>query len=197
MKKALPALSVGNERWEINFSLLDPCIHPEDAMKAIHTRLQSRADRRNRISEKTIVEDLFIASLVNNRPWNEMQAEQLRKFSTDKNFCERMARAFATNKPPTWDKFDVLILRNWRELHINPEIQKLIEAQEGKLPGLAHWSPLAIEGLFALEKIEADCEDGNFDDWFRKRCMRLGLKGNAPYQIKKFIVKGDSVQILR
>jgi hypothetical protein len=176
--------------WEINFRLLDPCIHPEDAMKAIHAHLQSREDRRERISEeaeKAIVEDLFIASLV----------EQLRKFSADKDFWERLARAIATGKPPIWDKFDVLILRNWRELHIKPEIQKVIEAQGGKLPGLRDWSPLAIEGLFALGKIEADCEDGNFDDWFRKRRKRLGLRGNVPYQIKKFIIKGDRITVVR
>ena len=159
-------------------------------MKAIHTRLQLREERRDRISEeveKAIVEDLFIASLV----------EQLRKFSADKNFCERLARAIATDKAPTWDKFDILILRNWCELHVTPEIQKAIEGQEGKLPGLQDWSPLAIEGLFALGKIEADCEGGNFDDWFRKRRKRLGLRGNVPYQIKKFIVKGDSITIVR
>ena len=186
--------------WEIGFRVPDPYIHPEDAMKAIHARLQSRGDRRDRISEeaeKAIVEDFFIASLVNNRPWNEKQTEQLRQLSADKNFSERLARAIATNKPPTWDKFDNLILCNWRELHIQPQIQKVIEAQERKLPGLQDWSPLAIEGLFKLGKIEADCEEGNFDDWFRKRRKRLGLRGNRPYQIKKFIVKGDTIRIVR
>ena len=183
--------------WEINFRLLDPRIHPEDASRAIHARLQSSKARRKRISEKALVEDLFIASLVNNLPWDKKQIEQLGQLSEDKNFCERLARAFATSKPPTWDKFDVLILGNWRELHLRPDIQAKIETQEGELPGFQKWSPLAIEGLFSLGKIEADCKEGNFDDWFRKRRKRLGLRANRAYQIKHFIVKGDTIRIVR
>jgi hypothetical protein len=182
--------------WAINFCLLNPWIHPDDATKAIHARLDESRKNRERVSEQVIIEDFFIASLVNNRPWNEGQAEQLRKFSEDITFCERLARAFATRKPPTWDEVDILILSNWRDLHINPEVQAVIEAQEGKLPGLRDWSPLAIEGFFALGKIEANCKS-SFDDWFRKRRVRLGLRPNESYQIKKFIVKGDTIRIIR
>jgi hypothetical protein len=179
--------------WQINFTV-DPLIHLDDAKKAIAAALdESRKNRLPRISEDVIVEDLFIASLANHRPWNQRQIEQIMKSSVNKNFCERFARALEKGRSPTFDKIDIFILRNWREPRFKPEIKALIEAQEGELPGLRDWSPLAVEGFFALGKIETDCRDGNFDDWFRKRRERLGLSGNAPYQIKKFIVKGEGI----
>jgi hypothetical protein len=70
--------------WQINFRLLDPCIHPEDAMAAVHAKLAGLRKRR-KVSEQIILEDLLIASLV----------EQLPK---DKNFWERLARAIATDE---------------------------------------------------------------------------------------------------
>jgi hypothetical protein len=179
--------------WQIEFRH-DPLIHPEDAARAICARM---AGSQKHGGEKATNEDMFIAGLVNSRPWNQQQVEQLMELSIDKNFCERLARAFETGKKNTWDGASLFILRNWRELRFRPEIQKMIEAQDGKLPGLQDWSPLAIEGLFELGKIETDCEDGSFDDWFRKRRARLGLRANASYQIKKFIVKGDVIQVVR
>jgi hypothetical protein len=185
--------------WEINFRLLDPLIHPDDFMAAIHARLdESRKNKLPRISEQVIVEDLFIASLANYRPWNQRQIEQIMKSSVDKSFCERFARALEQGRSPIFDKFDIFILRNWREVRFKPEIKAVIEAQEGELPGLQDWSPLAIEGFFALGKIEADCKDGNpFDDWFRKRRTRLGLRGNRPYRIKKFNGFPLQTQVIR
>jgi hypothetical protein len=54
------------DEWEINGHLLNPWIHPEDARKAIHAHLhESRKNRDERVSGQIIVEDLFIASLVN------------------------------------------------------------------------------------------------------------------------------------
>lgn len=181
--------------WEFR---CHPWIHPEDAMRAVYARLsESRKNRSQRIPQQVIIEDLFIASLVNNRPWSDAQIRQLETLSRDKKFTGRFARALDTDKPPTWDRIDVLILSNWRALHINPEIQALIEAQEGKLPGLQDWSPLAIKGLFAVAKIERDGKDGTFDDWFRKRRQRLGLHANASYQIKRLTLKGDSIRIVQ
>jgi len=179
--------------WQIAIGF-DPQIHPEDAARAVSARI---AGSRRRGGEEAIVEDLFIASLATYHPWTIAQIEQLMKCSVDKNFCERLARAFADGKPPTWDEVDLLILKNWREVHLQPEIQAKIELQEGKLPGLRYWSPLAIEGLFKLGNVDVDCVDGNFDDWFRKRRQRLGLTGSRPYHIKRFIVKGDTIQIGR
>jgi hypothetical protein len=174
-------------------------IHPDDAMAAIRARLDESRERRGpRISEQTIVEDLFIASVANSGSWTQEQTEQVKKSSDDKNFCERLGRALAQGRSPTFDGIDIFILRNWRELAIKPEIKAKIEAQEGKLPGLQHCSPAgAVEDLFRLAKIEADCADGNFDDWFRHRRARLGLRGNPPYRIKKFTNKAGDIQIVR
>jgi hypothetical protein len=108
-----------------------------------------------------------------------------------------LSRAFATDKPPTWKKVDILILSNWRELHINPKIQAKIEAQEGKLPGLQDWSPKAVAGLFQLQRIDFDFNTGNFEEWFTKRRKRLGLPGKYPHKIKDFIVYNDAVRIVR
>ena len=184
--------------WAINFRY-DPLIDRDDAEGAIAARLaQSRKGRKPRFSEQVIVEDLFITSLANHRPWVREQVEQIMESSIDKSFCERFARALEQGKSPTFDKIDIFILRNWRELRFKPEIKAKIEAQEGKLPGLQHCSPLgAVEDLFKLAKIEVDCPDGNFDDWFRHRRLRLGLKGNPPYQIKKFTNKAGDIQIVR
>ena len=125
--------------WKIDFTLTDPWIHPEDLMKAMHARIDEARKRRGKgVSEEVIVGDLFIASLVNNRPWNQHQVEKLMELSTEKNFCERLARAFANGKPATWDPIDRLILQNWRELHLQLQI---------KAPGLQDWSPKAAAAL--------------------------------------------------
>jgi hypothetical protein len=185
-----------SEIWEIRFSLLDNWIHPEDARKAIRAHLKQSKKRRV-VSEQYIVEDFFIASLVNNRPWNEEQAKQVTKilqdFSANKNFCERLLLALQTNKPPTWDKIDNLILSNWRELHINPDIQAKVEAQEGKLPGLQDWSPKAVAGLFQLHRIDSK----SHEELFIQRRKRLGLAGKYRHAIKDFIIVKDTVRIVR
>jgi hypothetical protein len=120
----------------------------------------------------------------------------LKQLSANKNSIEGLLRAFEKGKPPTWKKIDRTILCNWREIHLRPDIQVVVEAQE-KLPGLQDWSSKAVESFFAWSNIETGCKRGDFDDWFRKRCMRLGLKGNAPYQIKEFIVSDSTVRIVR
>jgi hypothetical protein len=185
---SMPDLS---QPWPIHFQC-HPWIHPRDAAKAIRARLHGSRKRRKKVSEEVIVEDLFIASLVNHRPWNQRQLAQLQEATKNKNFCERWARALATNKPPTFDKLDWLILSNWRELHIKPEIEKKV----GALPGLRDWSPKAIAGLFELGKINVN-SDGNFEQWFTNRRKRLGLAGKYPHQIKDFTVIGDSIRIVR
>jgi len=123
----------------------------------------------------------------------------LRNLSANRNSIERLLRAFERGASPTWKKIDITILSNWRELHLSPpEVQATIEAQEeGKLPGLRDWSPKAVEIFFRWSNIETGCKDGIFDDWFRKRFTRLGLKGNTPYQIKEFKVDGDIIKIVR
>src|SRR5262249_55503171 len=139
--------------------------------------------RRKRVSENVILEDLFIASLANHKPWNEQQILKLQELSCDKNFCERFARALAKDKPATWDKNDIQILENWRKLRLKPEIEKLL----GPLPGLRSWSPTAAIGLFSLHD----------PDWFRTRVKRLGLTAGPPYEIKNFIVINETVRIIR
>jgi len=183
--------------WEIRFSI-HPWIHPEDAANAVRAKLQSREYRRRakRISaerlEEEILQDLFIASLVNDRPWNEMQLEQLQKIS-DKNFHERLERAIATNKPPTWAPIDVLILKNWRKLHLKPAF----EAKHRELPGLWDWNPKAIEGLFSHAGILNPDYDGNFENWFKKRRQRLGLRGKNRYLIENFVAAPYATKITR
>jgi hypothetical protein len=182
-----------------------PWIHPEDADAAIHAHLKQ--SRKRRVSEQYIVEDFFIASLVNNRPWNERQLKRVTEILQDplanKNFYERLQRALETNKPPTWDQLDNLILSNWRELHINPIIQAKVEAQEGKLPGLQDWSPRAVVGLFQLQGIESrllqlrGIESESPETLFTQRRKRLGLAGKYPHAIKDFIVVDSSVRIVR
>jgi hypothetical protein len=191
-------------------------IHREDVWSAVWARLEQRLKRRvkgrKRIAENIkdivnivneLLEDLYIASLVNNRPWNERQAagvtQMLRDLSSNRNSIEGLLRAFERGKSPTWKKIDITILSNWREIHIHPpELQAMIEAgEESKLPGLWDWSPKAVENFFAWSNVESGRKDGLFDDWFRKRCMRLGLKGNVPYRIKEFRVDGDIIKIVR
>ena len=173
--------------WHINFRFGE-WIHPEDAARAIGARfLQSCNDRKN-VSEQFILEDFFIVSLANNWPPNQQQKEMLIELLSDKKFLVRLVRALKTGRTETWDKYDILILSNWREIRIRPDILELIEKQEGKLPGLQHWSPSAIEQLFEL-KYPAIWADSGFDDWFRKRRARLGLEPKDSYRIKKFTVK--------
>jgi len=177
--------------WLINFRL-GARIHPEDAARAIEARLRQSCNRRSRISEKTIIEDLLIASLVNNPGWSEGQTKQVQEHSVDTNFCERLARAFATKKPPTWDEIDIFILENWRELHVKPAIEK----KYGKLPGLRDWSPRAIAGLFSYAGVLNSNYSGNFEDWFTTRRKRLGLPGKHRYEIKDAFVIDDTLRII-
>lgn len=179
------------QRWEICFHC-GPWIHPEDAIKAIHTHLYHTRQRRKKVSEAVIVEDLFIASLANHRPWNKDQIAQIEKRSSSEKFNERFARACAQGRTPIFDEYDILILSNWRELHIKPEIEKKV----GKLPGLCEWSPKAIEGLFELAKINVKSKK-NFEAWFMTRRKRLGLVGKHRHRIKDFVVIDDSIQIVK
>jgi hypothetical protein len=191
--------------WLIPFSH-GSWIRPEDAWSAICARLEQRLKRRvkdhERIPEnilKELLEDLYVASLVNDRPWNERQAagvtRMLRDLSANRNSIEQLLRAFERGKSPTWKKIDFVILNNWREIHLSsPEIQA---KEEGKLPGLQDWRPKAVENFFAWSNVETGCEDGLFDDWFRKRCARLGLKGNVPYRIKEFKFDDGTIRIVR
>jgi hypothetical protein len=185
--------------WQINFCLLDPLIHEDDAKAAIRAHLDESRERRGpRISDETIVQDLFIASVVTNWPPNQQQKEKLIELLSDKKFAERLARAIATGKPPIWDKIDFFFLRNWRELRFNPELKAKIEAQEKvNLPGLNDCSPAAAQDLFRLAKIEVDCADGDFEHWYRTRRARLGLRGNPPYKIKKFTNMAGDIQIVQ
>jgi hypothetical protein len=179
--------------WQVNICF-GSWIHPEDATRAVVARFaQSRKDRK-RISEERIWEDLFIASLANH-PWSKEQIEQIEKLSSDRNFRERFARALEEGKSPTFDQLHILILSNWREIHLRPEIQAKIEEQEGKLPGLQDWSPKAVAGLFEWARIKVPSQ--NLEGWFVHRRKRLGLPGKYPHEIKDFIVINDSVRVVR
>jgi hypothetical protein len=198
MKRAIPALRVGKEHWEINASW-DPLIHPDDATAAIHVRLSSRRERRgSRISNQTILEDVFIESVVNNWPPNQQQKEKIDELSSDKKFIKKLARALEEGRSPTFDAIDIFILRNWRELRFKPEVKARFVQQEGKLPGLRDCSPKGVvEDLFKLAGLNADYTPGDFDHWFRSRRDKLGLRANPPYQIKKFLNKSGDIQIVR
>jgi len=180
--------------WEIRFHR-HPWIHPEDAAKAIQKRLEDSRKRRKKVSEEVIYEGLFLSSLASDHRWNLHQIGQIRKLSDNKNFKERFARALEQGRSPTFDKIDIFILQNWRELRFKPEIKAKIEAQEGKLPGLSEWSPKAIAGLFELAKINP--RSGNFENWFTNRRKRLGLVGKYPRRIRDFIFISDSIRMDR
>jgi len=194
--------------FHINASC-DEWIHREDAGRAIFARVAERLkrrlkDRKPKPTAENIVnimnevcEDLLIASLVertqSGHGWTKAQTEQVQKYSVDAKFCERLSSAFATGKPPTWDKIDLLLLKNRRELHLTPAF----EAKYGKLPGLQDWSPKAIMGLFSLMGILNSDYKGNFEQWFVKRRQRLGMSSKNRYQIKNFIATDDTTRIVR
>jgi hypothetical protein len=173
--------------WKINYRR-HPWIHREDAERAIHAWLdQSRKWRKQRIPDEVIVQDLWIASFINDHGW----------ITADKNFCERLARALVNGKSQTWDPIDILLLKNWRELHLNPKIQAKIEARWGKLPGLQDWSPKAIAGLLSLAGILDSDYEGDFESWFTTRRKRLGLPGKRRYEIKDSMVINDTLRVVR
>jgi hypothetical protein len=181
--------------WRIDFRLLDPWIHPEDMMTAIHAHLdESRKNRQHRISEEVIIEDLFIETLINHWPPNRQQKEKLIELLSDKNFCERLSRALVEGRSETWDKIDFSILQNWREIHLKPEVEAKLG---GKLPGIQDWSPKAAAAFFANEGVKnkegGDCRE----DWFIQRRKRLGLAGKKRYQIKDFTVDNGDPRITR
>jgi hypothetical protein len=182
--------------WQVNICI-GSGIHPEDAARAVFARFVQSRKRRDhkRISEERIWEDLFIATSLAKRPWNQEQIKQIEKSSRDRNFRERLTRANADGKRPIFDSFDILFLRNWRELHLlRPEIQAKIEEQEGKLPGFQDWSPKAVTAFLEWGGIKVPSEN---EEWFVRRRQRLGLPGKYRYKIKDFIVIKDSVRIVR
>jgi hypothetical protein len=154
-----------------------PWIHPEDAAAAVFARLRARQKRRQ-VDDHVIVEDLFIADLANRRPWSEEQILQIQESSTDRNFCERFARALEQGKSPTFDQEDLLILINWRDLHLIPSAPKLLNGY----PGLRDWSPKAVAALFTNSNMEQFLDTA----WFTARRKRLGLKARRPYKVNDF-----------
>ena len=177
--------------WKIDFRC-HPRIHAEDAKAAIHAWLDRRQKSRERISEQVIVEDLFLASLANRHKWEPAEIDQIAKSSVDKSFRERFARAIEQGKSPTFDKIDILILENWRKLRLKPAF----EAKHRKLPGLQDWSPKAIAGLFSHAGILNPDYEGDFEDWFKKRRQRLGLRGKNRYLIENFIAIDNTTRII-
>jgi hypothetical protein len=123
----------------------DSRIHPEDLMRAFQARLAQSLKSRERKSPQVIIEDYFIASVVNHWPPNQQQKEKILELLSDKKFAERLAHAIATGKSPTWDAVDILILQNWRAAHLR---EKIIDRSGKNLPGLRDWSPMAAEALF-------------------------------------------------
>jgi hypothetical protein len=181
-------------KWQVNICI-GSGIHPEDAARAIFARFVQSRKRRDhkRISEERIWEDLFIATLLAKRPWNQEQIKQIEKSSINRNFCERLARALEEGKHPIFDSFDILFLKNWRVLR--PEIQAKIEEQDGKLPGFVDWSPKAVTAFLEWGGIKVPSEKP--EEWFIQRRKGLALAGKYPHAIKDFIVINDSVRIVR
>jgi hypothetical protein len=152
------------KKWTFSADITcDEAIHPEDAAAAYLTRIFSAAGcKRGSTKLKRVVYDLFLDSLVNNRPWSAEQIKCLGALSADKDFCERLARGFEEGRKPTLDKVDVFILRNWRTIRDAKEIMHLV-------PGLRHWHPAAAGGLLA----EYDEKLSGSEEWFKQRARRL------------------------
>jgi hypothetical protein len=150
-------------------------IHDDDAVAAYFTRVFS-SHPASPTEIKKAVNDLLLDSVASNG-W-DLSEEQIdcvkRLLREDKNFRARFGRACIKGRKPTFDKVDLLILRNWRAIHDIKEIKHI--------PGLQHWHPLAAARLF----MEYDENLSGDEAWFTKRIERLSLKSVRPYRVQNF-----------
>jgi hypothetical protein len=162
----------------------DPHIHPDDATKAIIALINQMAKNRKRPTPESILEDLFISSLANKRPWSEKQIRQIAALSSNRNFCERFARALEEGRAKIFDPVDVFILSNWRDLR-DPAFAKV-------LPGLQDWNPRAACGLIEHAHVKLPKRPTIIgEEWYSGRRKRLGLAGRQKYHVRDFIPIGN------
>ena len=161
-----------------------PFIHPEDAASAVTAFLKASSKRRG-VTPERILEDLFVASLANQRPWSQEQVRQLERSTANKDFCERFARALEEGRARIFDEIDIWLLCNWREIRV-PQAEQFTKS----LPGLWEWSPGAACGL--IEVVTPALVDGASEAWYIKRRQRLGLKAKRP-RVKDFLFRDGSV----
>ena len=114
-----------------------PAIHPQDLSNAVlaWARQSAKNRKRKRATPEALLEDFFLASVANKRPWSVEQVQCIARLSESKDFCERFARALEQGRAGVFDRIDVFILANWRKL-TDPNFAKT-------LPGLGEWTPKA------------------------------------------------------
>ena len=156
-----------------------PEIHPDDAEKALRAWFWRTAKSRKKPRPEAILEDAFIASLANKRPWFEDQVQMIAKLSANKDFCERFARALEHGRAKIFDTVDVFMLRNWRNW------SKSVNREIAKLPALNDWNPrAACAYMMAAGLTEAEKGEG----WYSTRRRRLGLPGKRRYRVTECVL---------
>lgn len=174
--------------FDMPFAFL-PGTDPEDAWRAVaaHVAGSFRNRGRQKAKMEKILEDTFVASLVHCRPWRLGQILSLQEKSGDKNFCERLARAFAEGKPNIFDEVDLFILANWRNMTPQEAEFCLKAAGMKQAPGLEDWNPEAACNLIAFRFTLTSPPSV---EWYKKRRRRLGLvikkvQGKkSPYRVR-------------
>lgn len=175
MSKRSHQHGTGKAEFKIRF-VAHPWIDPTDAGNALIAHLKQSGKSRRRISAERLLEDLFIVGLANQRPWSEEQVRQIAVSSASKDFCERFARALENGRAPLWDKIDLFILMNWRELRTGG-------TADARLPGLREWHPLAAADLMAWQGLRKNATE----EWYITRRKRLNLRGsNRKYRVRDF-----------
>lgn len=163
-----------------------PSIHPEDLNNAVLAWAQQSARNRRKPTPEAILEDFFLASLANKRPWSEEQVRTIARLSASPDFCERFARALEEGKANIFDAIDVFILSNWRTL-TDPRFA-------AKLPGLNEWNPRAACGLIEYAGLKVHRQGTEIaigEEWYSTRRKRLGLRGKHTYLITDCIAHAD------
>jgi hypothetical protein len=151
----------------------------------------------NEAATKT-AQDIFLHAVCTHEgEWTKSQIEMLQKYSRDKRFRERLARAMENGKPPPlFDRIDQVILSNWRTFRFESG-KKIMPVG---LPGLRDWSPYAAGQLFTRAKLFAyndESDSASAEARYKKRCQRLGLRSKKRYLIRDFFFIGNEAKVIR
>ncbi len=157
--------------WSFEFH---PGTHPDDAHGAVAAKMVAMLKARKKAKAERTFDDILLTSLVHHRPWTPGQIRSLRGRSSNKDFCERLARALADGRHHILDPVELFMLANWRHLTFGSIWIRTS-------PGLEAWNP---EAACALIASELNLKDVPSVDSYKKKRQRLGLPGKSAYLVR-------------
>jgi hypothetical protein len=158
-----------------------PEIDPEDARNAILAWFVRTSKDRRKPPHIVLEKPLIGSAIKDGRKvsppvWRDHKGKAL--VVASHGFEKRWKRALKDGRVPPWDKIDIFILRNWREIRW-PELAKQ------NCPGLREWSPRAATSLIRTLPDSVGASVGD-ETWYVKKRNRLGLKGKTRYRVHDF-----------